>query len=341
MNSLDEELQNLRKPIPRGTDLDWLTSGCTFSQSDTVNPNAQAADLMSQLIFNRVVTKRASCQLMPEERAIGQTVIAHINAGYQGANLDSALLSVFGREVFQRHASFIQDVKGIAASHSELPGDLQPNIGVNLATPSNGQSDREALRKHATKMSSNALEAYRSFNKPMQNGSVQIGESEMQVDLVRTSRDESVELSEGALDKIKLAAQSIISSQDDIGFTEQQDRLAADMISENDVSMLQHTQETEMLASGSDELDLAFSNGPISIGDGSFGLNGENALIGCDEELSDVAGVPPRALLESGDFELYDADRCPNEEEVEIDLEEKPKDKSLKIGMSNDFEIEF
>jgi len=159
--------------------------------------------------------------------------------------------------------------------------------------------------------------------------------------LVRTSRDESVELSEGALDKIKLAAQSIISSQDDIGFTEQQDRLAADMISENDVSMLQHTQETEMLASGSDELDLAFSNGPISIGDGSFGLNGENALIGCDEELSDVAGVPPRALLESGDFELYDADRCPNEEEVEIDLEEKPKDKSLKIGMSNDFEIEF
>lgn len=345
MSSLDEELQSLQKPIPNGTDLEWLTSGCTFYQSDTVNPNAQAADLMSQLIFNRVVTKRASQSLMPEERAVGQTVIAHINSGLQGADLDNALLSMFGREVFQRHASFIQDVKQIAASNTQLPSDLQPNVGVNLSVPSNGQSDREILRKHATDMSSGALESYRSSDAPMEDGSIQIGSSEMSVDIVKTSKDQSVQLSEGALDQITLAAKALVASQDDIGFTEQQDRDSANMIATSDVTMLQHTQETDLLASGSEELDMAFSNDPISLGDGGFGLSAEDALIGCDQDLASIAGIPPQALMEGGDFNFYDEAKCPEdgktEEEIEIDLEEKTKDEDLKIGMTNEFEIEI
>lgn len=337
MNSLDVELQSLQKPIPNGIDLNWLTSGCTFYQSDTVNPNAQAADLMSQLIFNRAVTKKAS--LLPEERAVGQTVIAHINAGFQGAQLDNALLSVFGREVFHRHASFIQDVKNIAASHSQLPGDITPTTGVNLATPQSGKSEREALRKHATDMSRNALESYRT-NSTMQDGSVQIAESEMDVDLVQTSEDQSVQLSEGAIEQIKLAVQAL-SGSNDLGLTEQQDRDSEGMLSENDVTMLSHTQETEMIASGNEDLDIAFSNGPVSIGDGSFGLSAEDALIGCDQDLADIAGVPPHALLESDNIFQYDPDNCPQQEEMEIELEEEADDDDLKIGMSDEFEIEI
>lgn len=345
MNSLDVELQNLQKPIPNGVDLDWLTSGCTFYQSDTVNPNAQASDLMSQLIFNRVVTKRASCELMPEERAVGQTVIAHINAGYQGPSLDAALLGVFGREVFQRHAAFIQDVKVIAASHSQLPGALEPNVGVNLASPSNGQSDREALRRHAVRMSSNALEAYRSSETPMENGSVQIGESEMSVDLANTHKSASVELSEGDIEQIKLAAMSLVGAQDDIGLTEQQDRVASDMVSEEDVKSLRYVNENDLLMAGSDELDMVFANGPVSLGDGSFGLNSENALIGCDEELADIAGVPPADLSVDDLNGGYDPNNCPSDEEddgsMKIELQEKSMDDDLKIGMSDEFEIEI
>jgi hypothetical protein len=341
MSSLDEELKNLQKPIPNGVDLEWLTSGCTYSQSDTVNPNAQAGDLMSQLIFNRVVTKRASCQLMPEERAVGQTVIAHIQAGYHGEDLDNALMGVFGRETFQRHASFINDVKNIAATQPNLPGAINPTVGVNVASPKGTANDREALKRHATNMSSSALEAYRS-NKTIKEG-VSIDKSEMNVDLVKASKDKNVDLSEGVIDQIKLAAQSILAADDDVGLTAQQDQESEDLFAGEDVSMLKHTQETEILASGSEDLDLAFSNGPIELQD-SFGLESENAIMACDEDLADIAGVPPTRLLnDNGIFNDGDPDGCPKigeMEEVELDDTYK-KANELEIGMSDDFEIEI
>ena len=103
MSSLDRELEGLTKPIPKGVDLGWIETGKTFTPSDNNNSWAQAPAIMSQWIFNRCSTKTANA-LLPEERAIGQAVIANINAGNTDGNLESALVSTFGMEVCQRHS---------------------------------------------------------------------------------------------------------------------------------------------------------------------------------------------------------------------------------------------
>ena len=338
MSSLDIELQDLQRPIPKGTDLNWLTSGDTFYQSDTINPNAQAHNVMSQMAFNRVITKTVNCNLMPEERAVGQTVIAHINAGYTGPQLDGALLNIFGKEVFVRHAAFIQDVKVMAENNYQIPEEIQPKVGVHVASPIMGKSDREELRKHAVKMSTNALESYRISGNP--SYSVQISEPEVEVSLENVSKDQNVELRQSSLDQIKLAAQSLINDQNDLEFSKQQDVVSSNLFENESINILYHPQETDLISAGNNDLDLVFNNDPISLGNDGFDLSVENAIIGCDEDISEVAAVPPTALLQ-GDFNLYDLESCPAEEESEIDLSEKEEENNLEIGMSNDFDVEI
>jgi hypothetical protein len=341
MSSLDRELESLQKPIPNGVDLCWAESGHTVTPSDTNNPWSQAPAIMSQWIFNRQCTKK----LLPEQRAVGQTVIAHINSGLKGAELDSSLLSIFGKEVCGRYAGFINHIKLASEGQVPLPDGLDPTVGVNLATNVSANSDREALRKHAANLSASALQSYQTKDKVMSDGDVSLAASEMDVDIQSAGpKVASTDLTSGELDQITLAAKNLIAANDDIGLEAQQDMVAASMLSADDAQPLEHKSETEMLSAGSEDLDMAFSNGPVQLGD--FSLDAENAIMGCDSDLeSDIGGTPPESLL-LPEIDLIQNDcsemqEKPNDSELQIELDENKTD-NLEMTLGDDnFEIEI
>ena len=346
MSSLDRELENLRKPIPKGIDLTWTETGNTFTPTDTNNPWAQAPAIMAQWIFNRNSTKIAARPLLPEERAIGQTVVAHINAGFVGPELDRALFSIFGREVFSRHAGLINHVK-LASIGSVPPLDgLDPTVGVSLATQiGSNQSDRAVLKNHETKMTASSLESYRSEKTSMSDGEINLSVSELEVNIQGAGPNVTPILDEGSLDKIKLAAQAIIKANDDIGLGDQIARESDNMLVSGEVDPLKHTQETEILDDGgSNELDLVFAGDQIQLD--NFSLDANNALIGCDEDLAEIAGTPPNQILVP-EVELlqqdcdYVDDNGLEEPSLDVKLENKSKEKTLKLESDNEFKIEI
>jgi len=345
MSSLDRELESLRKPIPKGVDLGWVSSGKTFTPTDENNPWAQAPAIMSQWIFNRCSTKTANT-LLPEERAVGQAVIAHINAGCVDGQLDSALLSVFGREVCNRHAALINHIKLASQGQVPLPDGLDPTVGVNLATQmGTAQSDREMLRKHAAQLSASALQSYQTEKPTMADGEVNLSASEMDVPIQSAGPEvKDAQLTAGDLDQIKLAAKALVNESDDLGFGIQQEAISADMLSASEAQPLDHRQETEILDSGNDELDLVFGDRQANLD--NFSLDSENAMMGCDDDLqSDIGGTPPAQVLQP-EAELlqedcgYEDEDGLREPEMNIELEENKEDE-LGMDFTDDFEIEL
>jgi len=350
-SSLDRELENLMKPIPKGIDLGWTESGNTFTPTDTNSPWSQAPSIMGQWIFNRNITKTAGRPLMPEERAIGQTVIAHINSGVVGERLDSALASTFGREICIRHAGLINHIKKAATGSVPLLDGLDPTVGVSLATQmGTGGSDRNELRNHETQMTANTLQSYKSKQAPMVTGAVSLCASELQVDIQGAGPNVCPQLSEGDIDQIKLAAQSFIKANDDIGLGIQQATDSENMLSAGEVNPLDHRQETEILDGGREELDFVFGNRQTGLD--NFSLDSNNALIGCDADLeSEIGGTPPNQILQP-EAELLQLD-CDYEDEdgeeeggdlhgpqMNVEFEEEPQQK-LGMEFNNDFEIEL
>ena len=345
MSSLDRELEGLSKPIPKGVDLGWVDSGETFAPSDNNNSWSQAPEIMSQWIFNRCSTKTAG-KLLPEERAVGQAVIANINAGNVDKNLDSALISTFGSEVCNRHVGLINLIKLASQGKAVLPDGLDPTVGVNLATNiGDVRSDRDALRSHAAQLSASALQSYKSKEQTMSDGEVNLSASEMSVSIQSSGpKINDAQLTSGDLDRISLAAKSLINSSDDIGLGRQQECISENMLSANEAQPLDHVQEDKILDAGNDELDLVFQNCQVSLD--NFNLDSENALLGCDNDLqSEIGGTPPQHILQPESELLqqecnYVDENGLEERELNIDLEENNKDE-LEMDFKDDFEIEI
>jgi len=344
-SSLDRELEGLRKPIPNGVDLGWISSGKTFTPSDDNNVWDQAPAIMAQWIFNRNSTKVAN-SLLPEERAVGQAVISHINAGIVDSKLDKALFSVFGREVYNRHVGLINHIKLASQGKAPLPDGLDPTVGVNLATQmGNIQSDRETLRKHAAQLSASALQSYKSEEKIMLDGEISLSASEIDVSIQSAGPEiKDTQLTTGDIDQIKLAAKAFVNVKDDIGLGIQQEINSANMLSASDAQPLEHRQEADILDSKDDELNLVFNSSQTNLD--NFSLDSQNAMIGCDNDLqSDIGGTPPEQVLQP-EAELLQQD-CFYEDEdglkepgLNIKLEENKEDE-LGMDFSDDFEIEL
>jgi len=346
MSSLDRELEGLTKPIPKGVDLGWVDSGKTFTPSDNNNPWDQAPAIMAQWIFNRCSTKTAGNSLLPEERAIGQAVIANINAGNTDSNLESALVSTFGMEVCQRHAGLINTIRLASQGKVPLPEGLDPTVGVNVATHmGDAKSDRDTLRKHAAQLSASALQSYKSEKSTMLDGEVNISASEINISIQSAGPEvKETRLTSGNLDQIKLAAKALLDSSDDIGLGQQQESISASMLSASEAQPLVHKQEIDILDSKNDELDLVFSNRNANLD--NFSIDSENAMLGCDDDLqSDIGGTPPQHILQPESELLqqdcgYADENGLEEQELNIELEENKNDE-LGMDFTDDFEIEI
>jgi len=350
MSSLDRELENLRKPIPKGTNLEWLTSGCTFTPSDANNPNAQAQAIMLQWLVNRNLQKVASTNLLPEERAVAQTVFAHINNGQRGDELNQSLLSTFGREVFTRHASLINDIQQAVESGSVVPQNISPSVGVNVANSMNQSgSDRDALKKQEAQRTAGSLQAYANNNTM---DSMNIESSELNVDIASTGPQTDVNLSEGQLDQIKLAAATLLKANDDAGLSEQVDPTSDEMLKPEELKVLGYSQEQDILdKTGKETSDINFDNDLIDVQ--NIALDENNALQGCDDDLfaNLTAETPPLGILEGDARSVKQCEDEENEDEEEdedkdigvgdINLNEVKQASKIEVNMSDEFEIEF
>jgi hypothetical protein len=346
MSSLDDQLASLQRPIPKGVDLSWTETGETFTPSDENNPNAQAANIMNQLIFNRTIQRVAKKDLMPEERAVAQTVVSHMQAGNQGMELYSSLAAVFGQETFQRHAGLIQAVESAIQNNAVVSSDVVPSVGVNVAMNTSNPSDRNEAKQYETQRTSSSLESYRNDDKPMEDGSISLGQSEMDINIASAGPGADVQVSEGKLDEINLPSTPIMTGSIDEGETAHLDQLNDDLFSSNDVGVLDYVaSEQALLDEESSSSDIEFNSDLMHVGNVDMDL--ENALMGCDEDLRGLtAQTPPIDLLEGDESATQCfADENGNSEDDAsknlIQLDEIKQASDIGVTLSNDFEIEM
>jgi len=344
MSSLDEQLASLQRPIPKGVDLAWTETGETFTPSDENNPNAQAANIMNQFIFNRTIQRVAKKDLMPEERAVAQTVVSHMQSGLQGMELYSSLSSVFGGETFQRHACLIQAVESAINNNAVVSSDMVPSVGVNVAMNTSNPSALNEAKQYETQRTSSSLESYRDNSKTMEDGSISLGQSEMDINIASAGPGTDMSISEGKLEEINLPSTPVMTGSIDAGESSQFDQLSDDIFSSSDVGVLNYVaSEQALLDEESSNSDIEFNDDLMQVGDVDMDL--ENALMGCDEDLRNLtAQTPPIDLLEGDEKATQcfadDSDEDDTSKNL-IQLDEIKQAANIGVTLSNDFEIEM